>query len=125
MRSPRTAEVKTGGYAYALQGRRLGLGALGLPVGGLLVEGDLRRAGPQGRRVADALGRATGKAGGVIVGVLGVGGVVVGGVLGAGLVSLVEIGRAGEDVLDQSAGGAPGLDRGRALLLLLLLLELL
>lgn len=49
----------------------------------------------------------------------------VGGVVGAGLVSLVEIGSAGEDVLDQSAGGAPGLDWGRALLLLLLLLLLL
>lgn len=49
----------------------------------------------------------------------------VGGVLGAGLVSLVEIGSAGEDVLDQSAGGAPGLDWGRALLLLLLLVLLL
>lgn len=110
-------------YAYILQGRWLGLGPLGLPVGGLLlVEGDLRRAGPQRRWVTDALGWATGKAGGVVVGVLGVGGVVVGGVLGAGLVSLVEIGSAGEDVLDQSAGGAPGLDRGRALLLLLLLL---
>lgn len=110
-------------YAYILQGRGLlGLGPRGLPVGGLLVEGYLRRAGPQGRWVADALGWATCKAGGVVVGVLGVGGVVVGGVLGAGLVSLVEIGSAGEDVLDQSAGGAPGLDRGRVLLLLLLLL---
>lgn len=49
----------------------------------------------------------------------------VGGVVGAGLVSLVEIGSAGEDVLDQSAGGAPGLDWGRALLLLLLLVLLL
>lgn len=48
----------------------------------------------------------------------------VGGVFGAGLFSLVESGSAGEDVLDQSAGGAPGLDRGRALLLLLLLLLL-
>lgn len=103
----------------------MGLGRLGLPVGGLLVEGDLRRAGPQRRWVTDALGWATGKAGGVVVGVLGVGGVVVGCVLGPGLVSLVEIGSAGEDVLDQSAGGAPGLDGGRGLLLLLLLLELL
>lgn len=112
-------------YAYILQGRGLlGLGPRGLPVGGLLVEGYLRRAGPQGRWVADALGWATCKAGGVVVGVLGVGGVVVGGVLGAGLVSLVEIGSAGEDVLDQSAGGAPGLDRGWVLLLLLLLLLL-
>lgn len=105
----------------------MGLGRLGLPVGGLLVEGDLRRAGPQRRWVADALRWATGKAGGVVVGVLGLGvrGVVVGGVFGAGLFSLVESGSAGEDVLDQSAGGAPGLDRGRALLLLLLLLVLL
>lgn len=110
--------------AYILQGRWLGLWRLGLPVGGLLVEGDLRRAGPQRRWVTDALGWATGKAGGVVVGVLGVGGVVVGGVLGAGLVSLVEIGSAGEDVLDQSTGGAPGLDGGRGLLLLLLLLLL-
>lgn len=107
----------------------MGLGRLGLPVGGLLVEGDLRRAGPQRRWVADALGWATCKAGGVVVGVLGlgVGRVVVGGVFGAGLVSLAESGSAGEDVLDQSAGGAPGLDGGRAWLLLLLLelLELL
>lgn len=111
--------------AYILQGRWLGLGRLGLPVGGLLVEGNLRRAGPQRRWVTDALGWATGKAGGVVVGVLGVRGMMVGGVLGPGLVSLVEIGSAGEDVLDQSAGGAPGLDGGRGLLLLLLLLELL
>lgn len=85
----------------------MGLGPLGLPLSGLLVEGDLRRAGPQRRWVTDAFGRPAGEAGGVVVGVLGVGGVVVGGVLGAGLVSLVEIGSTGEDVLDQSAGGAP------------------
>lgn len=103
----------------------MSLGPLGLPVGGLLVEGDLRRAGPQRRWVADALGWATGKAGGVVVSVLGVGRVVVGGVFGAGLFSLVEIGSTGEDVLDQSAGGAPGLDGGGLLLLLLLLLKLL
>lgn len=112
-------------YAYILQGRGLGLGPRGLPVGGRLVEGDLRRAGPQGRWVADALGWAAGKAGGVIVGVLGVRGLVVGVVLGAGLLfSLVEIGSSGEDVLDQSARGAPGLDGGRWVLLLLLLLLL-
>lgn len=125
MCAPRSTQVDgDGGYAYMLQGRRLGLGPLGLPVGGLLVEGDLRRAGPQRRRVTDALGRPTGEAGGVVVGVLGVGvgGVVVGCVLGAGLVSLAEIGSTGEDVLDQSAGGAPRLDWGRALLLLLLVL---
>jgi hypothetical protein len=118
-----------GGYAYILQGRRLlGLGPGGLPVGGgLLVERDLRRAGPQDRWVADALGWATGKAVGIVVGVLGVGGMVVGGVgvLGAGQFGLVEIGSAGEDVLDQTAGRAPGLNRWRGLLLLLLLLLML
>lgn len=110
-----------------MQGRGLGLGPRGLPVGGLLVEGDLRRAGPQGRWVADALGWAAGKAGGVVVGVLGVGGLVVGVVLGAGLLfSLVEIGSSGEDILDQSARGPPGLDGGWwcLVLLVLLLLEL-
>ena len=83
----------------ALQRRGLRVRALGLPIGGRLVERDLGDAGANGGRrwllLADALGRPAGKTGGVVVGgLLGVVPVV------ARISPAAAAGCAAEDVLD-------------------------
>lgn len=106
------------GRSYGLQRRGLGartLGLLRLPVEGLLIQRNLRRPGPQCRRVGvtESLGGAAGEGSRAVVEAvrLRLGGVV--GLLGA---AMVELGGAGEYVLYEAAGGTSRL-YGSALLL--------